>query len=124
LEPRTANEPERTATFGKVCADCPLRSRCTTAADGRTVAVHPHEDLLRAARAQARTAEFKQAYPIRSTVERIIAWTATQNGRRVKLRYVGATNNDAWFRIRCAAINLRTLITRGLTRQHGAWALA
>jgi transposase len=116
--------PKRTATFGKVCADCPLRSRCTTAADGRTVAVHPHEDLLRAARAQARTAEFKQAYPIRSTVERIIAWTATQNGRRVKLRYVGATKNDAWFRTRCAAINLRTLITRGLTRQHGAWALA
>ena len=50
--------------------------------------IHPHEDLLRAARAQARTAEFKQAYPTRSAIERIIAWTATQNGRRIRLRYL------------------------------------
>ena len=52
---------------------------------GRSMTIHPHEGLLRrAARAQARTAEFKQAYPTRSAIERTIAWTATQNGRRVK----------------------------------------
>ena len=28
--------------------------------------IHPHDGLLRAARAQARTEEFKQAYPTRS----------------------------------------------------------
>ena len=57
--------------------------------------IHPHEDLLRAARAQARTDEFKQAYPARSVIERIISWTATCNGRRIKLRYIGTAKNDA-----------------------------
>ena len=86
--------------------------------------IHPHEGLLRAARAQARTEEFKQAYPTRSSVERIIAWIATQNGRRVRLRYLGAAKNDAWLHTRCAAINLRTLLRHGLTHSGGAWVLA
>ena len=99
--------------FGAACAGCPLRDRCTTAKDGRSMTIHPHEDLLRAARAQARTEEFKKAYPTRSAIERIIAWTATQNGRRVRLRYPGTAKNDAWLHTRCAAINLRTLSTPG-----------
>jgi len=114
----------RTVTFGAACAGCPLRPRCTTAKDGRSMTVHPQENLLRAARAQARTPEFKQAYPTRSVIERIIAWTATQNGHRIRLRYVGAAKNNAWLHTRCAAINLRTLLRRGLTRRDGAWVLA
>jgi hypothetical protein len=116
--------PKRTVSFGAVCADCPLRARCTTAKDGRSMIIHEHEALLRAARAQARTPEFKQAYPTRSTVERIVGWTATSRGRRIKLRYLGVEKNHAWLRIRCAAINLRTLINSGLARTDGAWALA
>jgi Transposase DDE domain/Transposase domain (DUF772) len=114
----------RTVTFGAACAGCPLRQRCTTAKDGRSMTIHPHEDLLRAARTQARTPEFRQAYPTRSAIERIISWTAVQNGRRVKLRYAGAAKNNAWLHTRCAAINLRTLLRHGLTRRDGAWALA
>lgn len=116
--------PKRTVSFGTACAGCPLRHRCTTAKDGRSMTIHPHQDLLRAARAQARTPEFKQAYPTRSTVERIIAWTSTQHGRRIKLRYLGVANNHAWLRTRCAAINLRTLLKHGLTHRDGTWALA
>ena len=111
--------PKRTVTFGKLCARCPLRALCTTATDGRSMTIHPHEDLLRAARAQAHTPEFTQAYPTSSTIERIIAWTATQHGRRVKLRYLGTSKNNTWLHTRCAALNLRTLIKRGLTRQTG-----
>ncbi len=114
----------RTVTFGAACARCPLRDRCTTAKDGRSMTIHPHEALLRAARAQARTSEFKDKYPTRSMVERVISWTATQNGRRVKLRYIGTAKNDAWLHTRCAAINLRTLARRGLIRSGGAWVLA
>jgi hypothetical protein len=114
----------RTVTFGAACAGCPLRDRCTTAKDGRSMTIHPHEDLLRAARAQARTPEFKRAYPTRSAIERIIAWTATQNGRRIRLRYTGDAKNNAWLHSRCAAINLRTLLRHGLTRRDGAWILA
>jgi hypothetical protein len=114
----------RTVTFGAACAGCPLRQQCTTAKDGRSMTIHPHEDLLRAARAQARTDDFKKAYPTRSAIERIISWTATQNGRRVRLRYLGAAKNNAWLHTRCAAINLRTLLRHGLTRRDGAWVLA
>jgi hypothetical protein len=114
----------RTVTFGAACAGCPLRGRCTTAKDGRSMTIHPHEDLLRAARAQARTDDFKKAYPTRSAIERIISWTATCNGRRIKLRYLGAAKNGAWLHTRCAAINLRTLLRHGLTRRQGAWVLA
>jgi hypothetical protein len=114
----------RTATFGAACAGCPLRPQCTTAKDGRSMTIHPHEDLLRAARAQARAPEFKEEYPARSAIERIIAWTATRHGRRIRLRYTGTAKNDAWLHNRCAAINLRTLVNAGLTRSEGAWALA
>ncbi|EFG74471.1 hypothetical protein HMPREF0591_5622 [Mycobacterium parascrofulaceum ATCC BAA-614] len=119
-----AMSPKRTVTFARVCMDCPLRSRCTTARDGRSMTIHEHEQLLRAARAQARTPEFQQTYPTRSVVERIIAWTATSRGRRIKLRYLGVDKNHSWLRTRCAAINLRTLVGNGLTRIDGAWALA
>jgi Transposase DDE domain/Transposase domain (DUF772) len=114
----------RTVTFGAACAGCPLRPRCTTRKDGRPMTIHPHEHLLREARAQARTEAFKQAYPARSVIERIISWTAIQNGRRIRLRYFGAAKNDAWLHNRCAAINLRTLLRHGLTRRDGAWVLA
>ena len=116
--------PARTVTFGSLCAGCPLRERCTTARDGRSMTIHPHEDLLRAARAQARTDDFKKAYPTRSAIERIISWTATCNGRRIRLRYVGTAKNTAWLHARCAAITLRTLLRHGLTRRDGAWVLA
>ncbi len=86
--------------------------------------IHPHEGLLREARAQARTEAFKQAYPTRPVIERIISWTATQTGHRIRLRYIGTGKNTTWLHNRCAAINLRTLLRHGLTRQDGAWVLA
>jgi hypothetical protein len=114
----------QTVTFGAACAARPLRQRCTTAAGGRSMTIHPDEGLLRAARAQARTEAFKQAYPTRPAIERIIAWIAAQNRRRVRLCYLGTAKNDAWLHTRCAAINLRTLLRHALTRRHGAWVLA
>ena len=119
-----ADEPETDGHLRRGVRRLPAAARCTTAEDGRSMSIHPHEQLLRAARAQARTPEFKQDYPTRSSVERIIAWIATQRGRRVRLRYLGVAKNHAWLRNRAAAINLRTLINAGLTRRDGAWALA
>ncbi len=113
----------RNVIFGAACAGCPLRDRCTTAKDGRSMSIHQHEGLLRAARAQARTSEFKEKYPTRSAIERVIAWTATRNGRRIRLRYLGTAKNDAWLHTRCAAVNLRTLLRYGLTRSEGTWVL-
>jgi len=119
-----AMSAKRYATFGAACAGCPLRARCTTAKDGRCLDIHPYESLLRAARAQARTPQYKQAYPTRAVIERIIAWTVTSGGHRIRLRYLGAAKNNAWLHDRCAAINLRTLVNAGLTRRDRAWAIA
>jgi integrase len=41
----------RTVSSGAACTGGPLRTRCTTAKDGRSRSVHPHQGLLRAARA-------------------------------------------------------------------------
>ena len=37
--------------FGAACRTCPLHGKCTTAKDGRTLHLHEHDSLLRAARA-------------------------------------------------------------------------
>jgi hypothetical protein len=41
----------RRVIFGAACRTCPLRERCTTAKDRRTLRLHPHDAILRAARA-------------------------------------------------------------------------
>jgi hypothetical protein len=57
-------------------------------------------------------------------VERVISQIASRGGRRLKLRYLGTTKNNAWLKHRTAALNLRNLLSRGLTRRVGAWVLA
>ena len=112
--------------FGAACRDCPLRQRCTTAKDGRTLHLHEHDGLLRAARAAwAAGPGLRQDYMAhRPHVERVIAQVATWRGRRLKLRYRGTARNHAWLKRRTAAVNLRTLLGRGLARRDGTWVLA
>jgi len=115
----------RVATFGALCRDCPLRSRCTTCKTGRKIVLHPRDDLLRAARRDwAATGLRKDYMAWRPNVERAIAQVATFRGRRLKLRYRGVTKNHAWLKRRTAALNLRNLAGMGLTRRDGAWVLA
>ena len=116
----------RIATFGVLCRDCPLRDRCTTCKTGRKLVLHERDDLLRAARADwAASSGLRNDYMThRPNVERAIAQVATWRGRRVKLRYRGVARNNAWLKRRTAALNLRNLIGKGLTRRDGAWALA
>ncbi|HYU01355.1 MAG TPA: IS1182 family transposase [Gemmatimonadales bacterium] len=121
--PMTAH---RNVIFGALCRDCPLRAACTTSKTGRTLQVHEHDDLLRAARAAwAASRQLREDYMThRPNVERAIAQVATSRGRRLKLRYRGVTRNNAWLKRRTAALNLRTLIGRGLTHRDSAWMLA
>ena len=116
----------RVATFGVLCRDCPLRERCTTCKTGRKLVLHPRDDLLRAARADwAAGSGLREDYRThRPNVERSIAQVATWRGRRLKLRYRGTAKNHAWLKRRTAALNLRNLIGKGLTRRDDAWALA
>src|SRR6266702_3997326 len=116
----------RIATFGVLCRNCPLRARCTTCKTGRKLVLHPRDDLLRAARAgwTASSGLRKDYTTHRPNVERAIAQVATWRGRRLKLRYRGTAKNHAWLKRRTAALNLRNLLVKGLTRRDGAWALA
>jgi hypothetical protein len=54
--------------------------------------------------------------------ERSIAWLVAGGNRRVP--YCGVVRNQHWLSLRVAAVNLRRLVTLGLTRDHAGWALA
>jgi hypothetical protein len=114
------------ATFGALCRACPLRSRCTTSTTGRKLVVHEHDALLRQARRDwAQDPGLPERYRHhRPNVERVISQLASRGGRRLRLRYLGVANNNAWIKRRTAALNLRNLIGRGLTRRDSAWVLA
>ncbi len=114
------------ATFGALCRACPLRQQCTTCKTGRKIVLHAHDTLLRQARRDwAADPRLRDDYrQHRPNVERVISQLASRGGRRLKLRYLGVAANNAWLKRRTAALNLRNLIGRGLTRRDGTWALA
>jgi IS5 family transposase len=110
-----------TARFGTNCADCPVRSQCTTAKTGRVIKLHPHHGLLAAARVLAGTDEFTNTYrQHRPMIERTIAWLVKDNNRR--LRYRGIEANQLGWSLRCAAVNLKRLLALGLTHNSG-WTI-
>jgi hypothetical protein len=103
-------------TFGAACRDCPLRARCTPNKTGRALVLHPRDALLRAARGDwaAKPALREDYKKYRPNIERVISQVATRGGRRLKLRYRGTARNNAWLKIRTAALNQRNIISRGL----------
>ena len=113
--------PKRTARFAAQCRNCPLRHRCTTAKAGRTIRLHPHHELLSAARAQARTRDFQNEYQrFRPMAERTIAWLVRNNRR---CPYRGAQKNRHWLKLRAAAVNLTRLNNLGLHHNGTTWAI-
>lgn len=100
---------------------CPLRERCTTAKDGRSLQIRPHDAELTEARRAWRAGDFAEDYRrYRPMVERTLAWLV-RPGRRVAYR--GTTRNRIWLAHRAAAVNLQRLINLGITH-HGTWQLA
>ena len=111
------------ARFGARCGGCPLRSRCTTAKDGRVLRITEHDDELVAARQAWNNGEFTKDYRRwRPMVERSISWLVGSRHRRV--RYRGIKSNQAQLAMRVAAINLRRLVNLGLDHNGHRWATA
>ena len=111
------------AVFGTRCRTCPLRARCTTAIDGRTMHIHPHDAELVAARRAWTNGDFTDDYRRwRPMVERSIAWLVAKDNRRV--HYRGVQRNQHALTTRVAAINLRRLVNLGLDRHDSTWTLA
>jgi IS5 family transposase len=113
----------RRARFGKHCAACPLRRRCTKSKAGRTIVLHPNHDLLAAARVLAQTTAFYDTYrQQRPMIERTIAWLVRRNSR--KLRYRGVERNRLWLAHRAAAVNLMRLVNLGIAHDGQSWVMA
>jgi len=113
--------PTGSARFGGHCHNCPVRHLCTTATGGRVLDLHPHHDLIAAARRQADTDRFDSVYRRhRPMVERTIAWLVANGHRR--LRHRGTDRNRLAWSHRCAAINLKRLLALGLTH-NGGWTI-
>jgi transposase len=93
-----------------VCAACPLRTQCVRGRAGRTVAVHPQERLIQAARELQTRADFGSYRKKRQTVEHRLA-RLVQLGIR-QARYVGLNKTRFQLFMAAAVANL-TLVASG-----------
>jgi hypothetical protein len=110
------------ASFGAACRTCPLAAQCTTASQGRTITIGPHEARLAAARqAQASPAWQADYKATRPKVERKIGHLMRRRhgGRRARVR--GRPKVAADFALLAAAINLARLATLGVTSNGQGW---
>ncbi len=91
--------------FGRLCADCPLRSACTKAKGGRRITVHPQEATIREARRYQKTPEGRAHLRKRVVVEHRLARLA-QLGIG-QSRYKGREKTRIQLMMACAIANFR-----------------
>jgi Transposase DDE domain/Transposase domain (DUF772) len=113
-----------TASFRPWCVTCPLRSACTAARRGRTIAIHRHEAVLQHARAAQRDPAWQQRYRAdRPIVERKISHFTRRawGGRKARTRGLARITTDLV--TRAAALNWARLAVLGLRHDQAGWAL-
>jgi hypothetical protein len=117
---RCPNQQEMPFTPGDVvhfpaaiCAACPLRERCTTSPHGRSVSIHPDEQLLWELRQRQLTPIGRTQLRERVAVEHTLAHIGHWQGRRA--RYRGLRKNLFDLR-RCAVVHNLHLIARLLAQ--------
>jgi hypothetical protein len=112
---RTATNGTRVGDFRGHCADCPLRARCTSSKNGRTIGLHPKYEVLDRARTEQKDKGWLARYrAIRPKVERKIAHLMRRKhgGRRARMRGQLRVTHD--FSLLAAAINLARLASLGV----------
>jgi hypothetical protein len=122
---RPLNDGGGYASFGKTCASCPLRARCTAAKDGRVISVSVHEARLQEARQTQADPNWQADYKAtRPKVERKQAHLMRRRhgGRRARVRGKVKLSQD--FRLLAAAANLARLAVLGVTSRAGGWVAA
>src|SRR5882724_7782633 len=79
--------PGKTVRFPKgTCAACPLRERCTASSNGRSVAIHPDEELLAELRQRQKTPAGRAELRERVAVEHALTHVGRWQGRRARYR--------------------------------------
>jgi len=122
---RRGKDGDGMAYFGDACADCPLRAQCTTAREGRTVAVGRYEQSLARARQQQQDPAWVADYrATRPKVERKLGHLMRRKhgGRRARMR--GRAKIDADFSLLAAAHNLARLAVLRVRCTAAGWAVA
>jgi hypothetical protein len=71
---------------GATCADCPLRARCTSSVQGRSVSIHPDERLLQELRERQQTPQGRASLRERVAVEHTLAHVGRWQGHRARYR--------------------------------------
>jgi Transposase DDE domain/Transposase domain (DUF772) len=103
-------EPGGVVQFpAEICQACPLRERCTTSRNGRSVSIHPDEALLGALRERQLTETGRAKLRERVAVEHALAHIGHWQGRRA--RYRGTRKNLFDLR-RCAVVHNLHVIAR------------
>ena len=108
-----------------MCADCPLAGQCTTNKAGRTITIHPHEQILQDHKADQQTAEWQQADTgTRPKVERKIGHFVAKvwGGRKARTRGKRRVATDV--DTRAASINWSRLHVLGVHWNGAVWAAA
>lgn len=98
--------PGKTACFpAETCTACGRRSQCTSReSGGRTLTIHPQEDLLQRLAELPTTAEGRAALRERVAVEHGLAHVSQRQGNQA--RYNGTRKNTGHLRLVCAIQNL------------------
>ena len=91
----------------QTCAACPLRAQCTSSARGRSVTIHPDEQLLAELRTRQLTPAGRAALRERVHVEHSLAHIGAWQGDRA--RYRGQRKNLFDLRRTAVVDNLHTL---------------
>jgi hypothetical protein len=113
------------ASFGGLCAGCPLAEKCTSSPSGRTIHIGLYERQLAAARARQSTHEWKQGYTqTRPKIERKIAQLMRRKHGARRARVRGRPKVSADFQLLAAATNLARLAVLGLTRHTAESAIS
>jgi transposase len=105
--------PGKTIRFPKgTCARCPLRQRCTASSNGRSVSIHPDEELLAELRQRQQAPDGRARLRERTKVEHALAHVGYWQGRRA--RYRGTRKNLFDLR-RVAVVHNLHIIARQLS---------
>jgi len=102
---RRSEDGSKTFGFGSVCADCPLRTACTTSQTGRSVSVHAQEAMLQAARAYQKTPQGRARLRERVVIEHRLARLGQLGIGQA--RYVSRAKTRFQLMLACALANFR-----------------
>jgi hypothetical protein len=90
-----------------VCQPCPVRTACTTARGGRSIAIHPQEPLLQSLRQRQQQVEGRAQLRERTTIEHSLARIDQLQGP--KARYKGIRKNTLDVRRVAVVANLQRI---------------